>query len=133
MNELKFHHVCIQTNDYETSKDFYMNILNFQLVDETKNFHGREYNSWLKLNDFYIELQTGKGELIRFDSNTESLAHFCLYTDDLSLVLKSILDKGYNNFKRKNNDIIYKVLNGSLFKIVAPEGTIIEIRDNAEI
>lgn len=133
MNELKFHHVCIQTNDYESSKDFYMNILNFQLVDETKNFHGREYNSWLKLNDFYIELQTGKGELIRFDSNTESLAHFCLYTDDLSLVLKSILDKGYNNFKRKNNDIIYKVLNGSLFKIVAPEGTIIEIRDNAEI
>lgn len=133
MNELKFHHVCIQTNDYETSKDFYMNILNFQLVDETKNFHGREYNSWLKLNDFYIELQTGKGELIRFDSNTESLAHFCLYTNDLSLVLKNILDKGYNNFKRKNNDIIYKVLNGSLFKIVAPEGTIIEIRDNAEI
>lgn len=133
MNELKFHHVCIQTNDYESSKEFYMNILNFKLVDETKNFHGREYNSWLKLNDFYIELQTGKGELNRFDSNTESLSHFCLYTNDLSSVLKSILDKGYNNFKRKNNDIIYKVLNGSLFKIVAPEGTIIEIRDNVEI
>lgn len=55
------HHICIQTNSYDLSKDFYRNILGFQLISETANFHGRGYNSWLReAGGFMIELQTAK-------------------------------------------------------------------------
>lgn len=37
------------------------------------------------------------------------------------------------HFIRKNDEIIYKVENGQLCKLIAPEGTIIEIRDNKGI
>jgi glyoxylase I family protein len=42
------HHVCIQTEDYQESLKFYTNILGFELVAETANFHGRDYNTWLR-------------------------------------------------------------------------------------
>ena len=42
------HHVCIQTNSYKESLEFYKNILGFEIVEETKNFHTRDYNTWLK-------------------------------------------------------------------------------------
>jgi glyoxylase I family protein len=44
-----------------------------------------------------------------------------------------IKNLGFNIFNSKGGKDIYKVENGKLFKIVAPEGTIIEIRDQAEI
>ena len=54
------HHVCIQTENYTESLNFYKNILGFETIKETKNFHGREFNTWLKLGNFMIELQTPK-------------------------------------------------------------------------
>lgn len=42
---------------------------------------------------------------------------------------KRIRSLGYDNFKVKNGEVVYKVLGKSLFKIKAPEGTEIEIRD----
>lgn len=33
------HHVCIQTEKYEESLEFYMRILGFEIVQETPNFH----------------------------------------------------------------------------------------------
>ena len=59
------HHICVQTNDYEASKRFYMQILGFSLVSETENFHMRAYNSWLRGPDgLMIELQTPKGKAL---------------------------------------------------------------------
>jgi|GEM_PF-3614566 len=46
------HHVCIQTSKYEESLGFYTRILGFELVKETKNFHQRAFNTWLKLGEF---------------------------------------------------------------------------------
>ena len=37
---------------------------------------------------------------------------------------------GYSNFKIKNGEEIYKVEDGFLFKVKAPEGTEIEFRDS---
>ena len=54
------HHICIQTENYKESLDFYTRILGFEIVKESKNFHNREYNTWLKLENFMIELQTPK-------------------------------------------------------------------------
>ena len=133
MNDLKIHHICIQTNNYEESKAFYTNILGFKIIKETANFHGRDYNTWLEMNGFMIELQTGKEELSQFNTNTEAIAHFCMKTSNIEKTLESILSTGYKNFKTKNGDIMYWVEDGKLFKIIAPEGTIIEIRDKTEI
>ena len=54
------HHVCIQTDKYKESLDFYTNILGFKVVQESKNFHTRDYNTWIKSGEFMIELQTAK-------------------------------------------------------------------------
>ena len=54
------HHVCIQTEKYKESLDFYNKILGFEIINVSENFHNRKYNTWLKLGDFMIELQTPK-------------------------------------------------------------------------
>ena len=79
-----------------------------------------------------IELQTGKAgdELCRWSSLNEGLAHFCFMVDNVQDELKRIKELGYNSFKRKDGEEIYQVENGHLFKIVAPEGTEIEMRDS---
>ena len=50
------HHICIQTNTYLETLEFYIKALGFEIVEESPNFHGREFNTWLKLGTFYIEL-----------------------------------------------------------------------------
>ncbi|SFA71799.1 MULTISPECIES: VOC family protein [unclassified Bacillus (in: firmicutes)] len=128
------HHICIQTNQYEESIKFYKNALGFELVQESPDFHGRAYNSWLKLGSFMIELQTGKQEEIleASNSNAEGLVHLCLWVNDLEDEVRRMKELGYD-FKLKDGNEIYRVENGSLCKIKAPEGTIIELRDNRGI
>ncbi|MDX8337369.1 VOC family protein [Candidatus Cetobacterium colombiensis] len=127
---MKIHHVCIETTTYEESIFFYTKVLNFSLQKETPNFHGRNYNSWLELDGFYIELQTPKMEQLKqIEQNTIGLIHMCFYVEDIVKELERI-KLLYSNFKLKNNEILYRVENGNLFKLIAPEGTIIEIRDN---
>ncbi|WP_282172317.1 VOC family protein [Cytobacillus firmus] len=128
------HHICIQTNNYEESLKFYRDILGFELIVESPNFHKRYYNSWLKLGAFYIELQTGKvGENLKsVNPNTQGIIHFCLWVDDLVKEVQTIKKLGYN-FILKNGEEIYQVENGCLCKLIAPEGTIVELRDNRGI
>lgn len=128
---MKIHHICIQTENYRESLEFYTEVLEFTLIEETKNFHGRAYNSWLKLENFMIELQTNKEDevLNEFDKHTKAISHFCLYSDNIEEEYKRIKKIHNNIFNQKNNKDIYTVNNGQLFKITAPEGTIIEIRD----
>lgn len=128
----KIHHVCIQTKNYKESLGFYTNILGFKILKETKNFHNREFNTWLELNNFMIELQTAKiGEdLVKWSKSNEGIVHLCFMVDDIDLELAKIKKLGYTNFKIKNNEIMYNVNGEKLFKIKAPEGTEIEIRDS---
>ncbi|MDZ5472342.1 VOC family protein [Bacillus sp. 31A1R] len=128
------HHICIQTNHYKDSLTFYTDILGFELIKETPNFHNRYFNTWLKLDSFYIELQTGKvGETLNSaNTNTQGAIHFCLWVDDLAKEVQKIKQFGYN-FIKKNGEEIYRVEGGHLCKMIAPEGTIIELRDNRGI
>lgn len=128
---IKIHHVCIQTEKYRESLDFYMNIIGFEMVKETKDFHKRDYNTWLKLGDFMIELQTKKeGDTLgSWSSKVEGIVHICFEVNDVKTEYNRIKELGYNNFKIKNGEEIYKVEDGYLFKVKAPEGTEIEIRD----
>ncbi|MGL4953636.1 MAG: VOC family protein [Culicoidibacterales bacterium] len=130
-----FHHLCIQTNNYPASLAFYHDILGAKIVQETQNFHGRAFNSWLDFGTFMIELQTPKQSthFSEFCPTTEGLAHFCLLVDDVKATVAFIQATGYNQFKLKNQAIIYNVEGSLLAKIIAPEGTIIELRDQATL
>ena len=125
------HHVCIQTEKYSESLDFYTKILGFALVNETPNFHKRAFNTWLQLGRFMIELQTAKkgDKLNNWSSLNEGIVHMCFLVDDVKAELDRIKSLGYTNFKLKEGEELYKVENGYLFKIKAPEGTEIEFRD----
>ena len=125
------HHVCIQTEKYQESLDFYTKILGFEILSETPNFHTRAFNTWLKLDNFMIELQTAKnGDTLNPWSNiNEGIVHMCFLVDNIEEEYERIKSLGYNNFKVKNGKVIYDVEGGKLLKIKAPEGTEIEIRD----
>ena len=134
MKNAYVHHLCIQTNSYLETLEFYTKALGFEMVQQSPNFHGRAFNTWLKLGDFYIELQTGKQleTLAPVNSNSEGLVHFCIWVEDLAFEVER-LQKLHVHFKRKDGEIIYEVENGALCKLVAPEGTIIELRNNRGI
>lgn len=125
------HHVCIQTEKYKESLEFYTKVLGFEVVLETPNFHGRDFNTWLRLGTFMIELQTPKrGERLNpWSSSNEGIVHMCFMVDDVKKEFDRIKRLGYSDFKLKNGQEIYKVVDGYLFKIKAPEGTEIEMRD----
>ena len=44
-----------------------------------------------------------------------------------------ITSAGYDHFRRKDGNAVYAVLGSKLCKVIAPEGTIIELRDSAEL
>ncbi|MBS4537509.1 VOC family protein [Clostridium sp. D2Q-11] len=127
----KFHHICIQTDKYKESLEFYTEILGFKIVKESQGFHNRLYNSWLEQEGFMIELQTNKlGEVLRkYNKNTKGIVHFSLVVDDIDKEYLRIKDLKHANFKSKNGEDIYEIEGGKLFKLFAPEGTIIEVRN----
>lgn len=125
------HHVCIQTEKYKESLEFYTEILGFELVQETAGFHNRDFNTWLKLGAFMIELQTPKkgNKLNPWSSVNAGIVHMCFEVDSVKEEYTRIKNLGYKNFKVKNGEEVYKVEDGYLFKVKAPEGTEIEFRD----
>lgn len=131
MSIKSLHHVCIQTENYKKSLKFYTEILGFEIINETEKFHSRAYNTWLKLENFLIELQTAKkgDKLIAWSKLSEGPVHLCFFVDDINEELSRIKTLGYTDFKLKNGSEIYEIEGGRLFKIKAPEGTEIEIRD----
>lgn len=132
MSKKTVHHVCIQTEKYEESLKFYTEILGFEIIKETANFHRRSFNTWLQQGTFMIELQTAKegDRLKEWNSLNQGIVHMCFIVDNVKEEFNRIKSLGYKNFKIKNGEEIYKVEDGYLFKVKAPEGTEIEIRDS---
>lgn len=69
-------------------------------------------------------------DLIDFNKNSKGIVHSVL---DIEKEYNRIKDLGYNDFIKKADHDIYTVEGSKLFKIIAPEGTIIEVRDKIEI
>ena len=88
------------------------------MIRESKDFHTRDYNTWIKFGEFMIELQTAKSNdtLHKWSSSNAGPVHLGFLVDDVQKELK-------------NGQIVYEVEGEKLFKIKAPEGTEIEIRD----
>ena len=125
------HHICIETDRYNESINFYCSLLGFNIIEETKDFHGREYNTWIKKENIIIELQTPKKEdTARSDSPAQrGIVHVCFMVDNLSVIIDMLLNRGFTSFRKKDDKIMYNVKGGYLAKITAPEGTVIELRE----
>ncbi len=132
-----FHHVCIQTNNYKASLEFYTKIIGCEIICENKNFHKRDFNTWLSAGNTRIELQTPKSgeEFIDWSKSNSGPVHICLVVDDVEKAYLKVKENGHKCFKIKNGQELYKVeeKNFKIFKIIAPEGTEVEIRDNPNI
>ena len=78
-----------------------------------------------------IELQTPKKEdnFNKWSSLNAGPVHMGFLVDNVQAEYERIKNLGYENFKVKNGKVVYEVEGESLFKIKAPEGTEIEIRD----
>lgn len=128
--ELNFHHICIETAMYNESINFYTKLLGFNIVEETENFHGREYNTWLQNGNIIIELQTPKKRKLEQTNSclpNTGLMHICFQVENLEDIIRKLESNGFFGFiegKKK-----YKIMNSYLSKIKAPEGTIIELRE----
>ncbi|MGE7094360.1 VOC family protein [Lysinibacillus sp. NPDC048646] len=61
------------------------------------------FNTWLQLGDFYIEIQTGKQDeiLSNVNINSQGLVHFCLWVEDLKSVVSRLCELGIE-FLMKN-------------------------------
>lgn len=93
------------------------------MVKEIQNFHNRDFNTWLEMDTFMIELQTSKkgDKLKSWSSLNEGIVHMCFLVDNVQKEFERIKKLGYTNFKSKNGQKIYKVEDGFLFKIKASE------------
>ena len=93
----------------------------------------RTYNSWLKKNDILIEVQTPKhSEKVMPVKNGSILAginHVCFLVDNIDLEVSFIKNRGWKNFNTKEDEIIYLVDGAKVCKVLAPEGTVIELRE----
>lgn len=130
MNIKAFHHICIQTEDYTASLDFYTRILGFKIIKEEAGFHSRGYNSWLQGPGIMIELQTPKAQtsFLEWNKLNSGPVHLGFVVEDVQKAYQSIKAKNYHHFKIKNGQELYEVKGSPLFKVKAPEGTEIEIR-----
>ena len=131
MSKRVMHHVCIQTEKYEEFLGFIGIFWNLMLLRRLRDFTVGIIILELKLDDFMIELQTPKkgDTLNKWSSLNEGIVHMCFLVNDIEEEYNRIISLGYNNFKVKNGEIIYNVEGGKLFKVKAPEGTEVEIRD----
>ncbi len=131
MRQSFLHHICIQTNDYEQSLKFYCKMLDMEIIEETPNFHGREYNTWIKNDCLCIELQTPKNEqqFDQIDDDHTGVSHICLWVNDINQLYYELGEKGAHSFIKHGANDIYEVNGGKLFKLKSPEGTIIEFRN----
>ena len=126
--DLSFHHICIETHCYKESIDFYTKVMNFNILHESKDFHGRDYNTWLQNGSIIIELQTPKKDTNReICKGNIGIMHICFRVDNLIETIAEIENKGFSNFI--NGKRTYKVLNSLLCKLETPEGSIIELRE----
>jgi glyoxylase I family protein len=131
MNKNFLHHICIQTNQYEQSLKFYSIMLGMEIIEETPDFHGRDFNTWIKNENLCIELQTPKKgqQFDRIDDVHAGVSHICFWVQDINQLYHELYEKGARSFIKHDTKDIYEVNGGKLFKLMAPEGTIIEFRD----
>lgn len=96
MNINKIHHVAIICSDYEKSKDFYVNILGFRVINELFRKERNSYKLDLAVGEH------GQIELFSFDNppdrpsypEARGLRHLAFEVEDIEKAVKELENKG---------------------------------------
>ena len=96
MNLSQIHHIAIIVSDYEASKDFYVNKLEFQIVREN---YRPERNDWkldLKVNEITeLEVFGVKNPPARVTRpEAAGLRHLAFFTDNIEETVAELKEKG---------------------------------------
>ena len=96
MNLSQIHHIAIIVSDYEASKDFYVNKLEFQIVREN---YRPERNDWkldLKVNEITeLEIFGVKNPPARVTRpEAAGLRHLAFFTDNIEETVAELKEKG---------------------------------------
>lgn len=91
----KIHHVAIICSNYEESKDFYVNILGLEIINEVYREERESYKLDLKLGDNQLELFSFPNPPKRVSSPEAcGLRHLAFEVDDIDEVVKELESKG---------------------------------------
>lgn len=130
MNIIKLHHICIQTACYDDSLKFYRDLLGFEVVRDDLYAPKRLHRTWLTRGPITIELLSEKCNKPYGDySNAlQGMPHMSFLVADIHAAYEEAVRFGAN-IKTRHKKAIYGIKGGKQFKLIAPEGTEIEIRD----
>jgi glyoxylase I family protein len=96
MNIKSIHHVALLTNDYESSKRFYIDVLGFVALSETYRAERQSYKLDLAINGQYqIELFSFPEfkERASFPEQ-KGLRHLAFAVDDIEIAVAELVEKG---------------------------------------
>lgn len=113
---MKIGHVEIFVKDPLKAKDFYIDVLGFELVEIQHNVI-----VWLKLNDYLIMLRPGKSAS-QSDSYQSTNKAFVIYTDDLDKTVAELKSRGLEFKGTDGSDrcLTFTDTDGNWFQLVNP-------------
>ncbi|AGY82165.1 VOC family protein [Carnobacterium inhibens] len=95
MNIKKIHHVAIIASDYQKSKQFYAEVLGFEIIRENYRSERDSYKLDLKLGDSEIELFSFPEPSKRpTQPEAVGLRHLCFYVDNFDETIQELNQKG---------------------------------------
>lgn len=130
MNINAFHHFAIHTASYDASLKFYTELLGFELVRDDLHAPKRLHRAWLKRGPLMIELLSPKCNkpYYAYTNANEGVSHLSFLVDDIDSAYEEAKSFGATIRSRHGKDI-YRIKGGKQFKLIAPEGTEVEIRN----
>lgn len=125
----KIHHVAIIASNYKKSKEFYVNILGFQVIRESYREERESYKLDLRISDSEIELFSFKNPPKRVTNpETCGLRHIAFEVNDIEDVISYLDDN-----KIKVEPIRIDEFTGKRFTFFKdPDNLPIEIYENTE-
>lgn len=95
MNLNKIHHIAIIASNYEVSKNFYVNLLGFEIIRENYRKDRNSYKLDLKIGNSEIELFS-MNEAPKRLTRPEGcgLRHLAFYVDNIEDVIAELNSKG---------------------------------------
>jgi glyoxylase I family protein len=110
MNIKAIHHVAILTDDYETSKRFYMDVLGFVAINENYREDRQSFKLDLAINGQY------QIELFSFPESRErasfpeqkGLRHLAFAIDDIDIAVAELIEKGVDVQGIRTDELTHK-------------------------
>lgn len=125
MNLQKMHHVAIIVSDYEKSKDFYVNLLGFEIIRENYRPQREDYKLDLKFGNGELEIFGMKNPPKRPSPESCGLRHLAFKVDCIESVIRELNAKGIETEPLRIDEFTQKKM--TFFK--DPDGLPLELHE----